>query len=130
MVTSNSSLLKTALFIDSVVSFISGIALLLFSKAIAGFLGLSASWIVLVVGVIAILYGIEVYLAARAEPVHMGIARFAAYGNLAGALGIAVLVFANLVPFTTAGKWTVALAADAVLVLAIFQHAGLRRLAR
>jgi hypothetical protein len=130
MLTNNSSLLKNALLIDSVVSFISGMAFLLFSRAIAGFLGLSASWIILVVGIIAIVYSIEVYLAARAEPVHMGIARFAAYGNLAGALGIAVLIFANLVPFTTAGKWTVALIADAVLVLAIFQHVGLRRVAK
>ena len=127
---SNSSLLKNALFVDSVLSFISGAVLLLFSKAIAGFLGLSASWIIPVVGVICLAYGIEIYLAARAEPVKIGIARFAAYGNLAGALGIAVLIFANLVPFTTAGKWTVALAADAVLVLAIFQYVGLRRLAK
>jgi hypothetical protein len=130
MLTNNSSLLKNALLIDSVVSFISGMAFLLFSRAIAGFLGLSASWIILVVGIIAIVYSIEVYLAARAEPVHMGIARFAAYGNLIGAFGIAVLVFANIMPLTTAGKWAIALIADAVLVLAIFQHVGLRRLAR
>ena len=129
MLTNNSSLLKNALLIDSVVSFITGMAFLLFSRAIAGFLGLSASWIVLVIGLIAIVYSIEIYLAARAEPVHMGLARFAAYGNLVGALGIAVLIFANLVPFTTAGKWAVAIVADAVLVLAIFQHVGLRRLA-
>ena len=127
MLTNNSSLLKNALLIDSVVSFITGMAFLLFSKAIASFLGLSASWIILVLGVAAIVYSIEIYLAARTEPVHMGIARFATYGNLAGALGIAVLIFANLVPFTTAGKWAIALIADAVLVLAIFQHVGLRR---
>jgi hypothetical protein len=130
MLTGNSFLLKNALLVDSVVSFLTGVALLLFSKAIAGFLGLSASWIMPVLGVVAVAYSIEIYLAARAEPVHVGIARFAAYGNLIGALGIAVLVFANLVPFTTAGKWAVAIIADAVLVLAIFQHVGLRRLAR
>jgi hypothetical protein len=130
MSTGNPSLLKNALLVDSVVSFISGLAFLLFSKAIASFLGLSATWIVLVIGLIAIVYSIEIYLAARAEPVHMGLARFAAYGNLVGALGIAVLIFANLVPFTTAGKWAVAIVADAVLVLAIFQHVGLRRLAK
>lgn len=130
MLTGNSALLKNALFVDSVVSFLTGAALLFFSKTIAGFLGLSASWIVPVLGLVAVAYGIEIYLAARAEPVHMGIARFAAYGNLVGALGIAVLIFANLVPFTTAGKWAVAIAADAVLVLAIFQHIGLRRVIR
>ncbi len=126
----HSSLLKKALFGDSVFSFLVGIDLLLFSKAIASFLGLFAPWIILVVGVICILYGIEIYLAARAEPVHTGIAKFATYGNLVWVLGSAILIFANLVPFTPAGKWVIAGAADAVLVLAIFQYIGLRRLAR
>ncbi len=130
MVTNNSSLLKTALFADSAICFISGIACLLFSKAIAGFLGVPASWTIFALGVGVIVYAVEVYLAARAEPVNRGIARFAAYGNLVWVLGSAVLIFANLVPFTTAGKWTIALVADAVLILGIFEYIGLRRLAR
>ena len=127
MLTGNSSLLRNALLVDSIVSFLTGVALLLFSKSIASFLGLSAAWIVLVLGVVAIAYSIAIYLAARAEHVHMGIARLAAYGNLIGAFGIAVLIFANLMPLTTAGKWAVAIVADAVLVLAVFPHVGLRR---
>jgi hypothetical protein len=125
-----SSLLKNALYVDGTFSFIGGAAFLLFSKAIASSFGISTSWIILVVGAIAIVYGIEVYLAARAEPINTGIAKFAAYGNLAWVLGSAVSIFANLVPFTRAGKWTIALIADAVLVLAIFQLLGLRRLAK
>lgn len=126
----NSSLLQNALFVDSVISLISGVAALLFSKAIANFLGITTSWIILTFGVVAVVYSIGIFLAARAEPVHLGVARLAAYGNLVGALGIAALVFANVMPLSIAGKWTVALLADAVLVLAIFQHVGLRRLAR
>jgi hypothetical protein len=130
MATNNSALLKNALFVDSVISFISGIAALLFSKAIADFLGATASWVIPVFGMIAIIYSVGIYLAARAEPVHMGIARFATYGNLAGSVAIALLIFANLVPFTTAGKWTIVIAADIALVLGIFQYIGLRRLAK
>jgi hypothetical protein len=118
MVTSNSSLLKTALFIDSVVSFISGIALLLFSKAAS----LNFCDRIVRIGLIAIVYKFK-SIWRRAEPVPYG--RQCAYGNLVGALGIAVLIFANLVPFTTAGKWAVAIVADAVLVLAIL-HVGLQ----
>lgn len=128
MLTGNSSLLKNALFVDSAVSFITGLAFLLFSKAIAGFLGLSASWIVLVLGLIAVLYSVEIFLAARADPVNTRIARVAVYGNFVWVLGSVVLIFANLVPFTTTGKWTIAIAADVVLVLVIFQYIGLRRL--
>ena len=130
MVTNHSSLLKSALFADSAICFVSGIACLLFSQAIAGFLGISASWTVLALGMGVLVYAIEVYLAARAEPVKMGFARFAAYGNLVWVLGSALLIFADLVPFTTAGKWTIAIVADVVLILAIFQYIGLRRLAR
>lgn len=130
MLKNNSSLLKKALLADSEICFISGIACVLFSRAIAGFLGVSASWIILALGAGVIVYAVEVFLAARAEPVNMGIARFAAYGNLVWVLASAVLIFANLIPFTTAGKWTIALVADVVLVLGIFQYVGLRRLAR
>ncbi|RPJ27366.1 MAG: hypothetical protein EHM33_08275 [Chloroflexi bacterium] len=130
MLTNNSSLLKNTLFGNSAFSFISGIAFLLFSKAIASFLGLAASWIIPALGVGLIVYGIEIYLAAKAEPVHTGIAKFAIYADLAWVLGSAVLIFANLVPFTNAGKWTIAIIADIVLVFAIFQYVGLRRLAK
>ena len=126
----NSSLLRNTLFSNSVFSFLSGAAALLFSKAIASFLGLSASWILLVLGVGLIVYGVELYLAARAEPVHTGIARFAVYADLAWVLGSAVLIFVNLVPFTTAGKWAIAIIADVVLVFAGLQYVGLRKLTR
>jgi hypothetical protein len=129
MLTSNSSLLRNALFIDSVVSFISGLAFLLFSKAIASFLGLPASWIVIVLGIVAVVYSIEIYLAARAEPVNTRIAKVAIYGNLIWVLASVVLIFANLVPFAIAGKWAIAIAADIVLVFAIFQYIGLRKVA-
>jgi hypothetical protein len=126
----NTSLLRNTLFGNSVFSFLSGVACLLFSKAIASFLGLSAAWIILALGVGLIVYGVEIYLGARAEPVHTGIAKFAVYADLAWVLGSAVLIFANLVPFTTAGKWAIAIIADIVLVFAILQYVGLRRLAR
>lgn len=130
MLANNSPLLRNALRLDSAFSFISGLAFLLFSKAIAGFLGVSASWVILAIGAGVIVYAVELYLAARAEPVHLGIARFAAYGNLVWVLASAVLIFANIVPFTTAGKWAIAIVADIVLVLGIFQYLGLRRLAK
>ena len=126
----NSSFLKNVLFSDGALSFLSGVAFLLFSKAIANFLGVSTPWIILVIGAGLILYGIEIFLAGRAEPVNTRIAKFAVYANLVWVIASAVLIFANLVPFTTAGKWAIAIMADIVLLFAILQYAGLRRLAR
>jgi hypothetical protein len=130
MLANQSSLLKNTLFGNSAFSFLSGVVCLLFSRAIASFLGVSASWIVLALGVGLIVYGIEIFLAAKAEPVDTGIAKFAVYADLAWVLGSVILIFANLVPLTTAGKWTIAIVADVVLVFAILQYIGLRRLAR
>jgi hypothetical protein len=117
------------LYGNSAFSFTSGLVSVLFSKSIADFLGLSASWIILALGVGLILYGIEIFLAARAEPVNKALATFAVYADLAWVLGNAVLIFANLVDFTTAGKWAIAIIADIVLVFAILQYVGLRRVA-
>jgi hypothetical protein len=125
---SNSSLLRNALYGNSIFSLVSGAIFLLFSKAIAGFLGLSASWVILALGVGLIVYGIEIYLAARSEPVNQGIAKFAVYADLAWVLVSALLIFANLVPFTDAGKWAIAIIADIVLVFAILQYVGLRKI--
>lgn len=125
-----SSLLRSALYGNSAFSFASGLAFLLFSKAISAFLGITASWIILVLGISLVLYGIEILLAARAEPVHTGIAKFAVYADLAWVIASAGLIFANLVDFTTAGKWAIAILADVVLVFAIVQFVGLRRLAK
>lgn len=130
MLTNNPSFLKTALLSDSALCFISGIAFLLFSKAIAGFLGLPAAWIILVLGIGFIVYSAELFLAARSKPINLYIAKFAVYANLAWVLASAFLIFANLVPFTTAGKWAIAITADLVLVFAILEYMGLRKLAR
>lgn len=128
MSTNNSSLLRNALYGNSTFSFLSGLACVFFSRAIANFLGLSASWIILVLGVGLIIYGWQIYAAATANPLKTSVATFAVYADLAWVLGSALLIFANLVDFTTAGKWSIAIVADIVLVFAILQFVGLRRL--
>jgi len=130
MSTNNSSLLKYALYGNSAFSFISGLGFLLFSKTIAAFLGIPASWVILVLGIGLMLYGIEIFLGARAEPVHAGIARFAVYADFTWVVLSAALIFTNLAAFTTAGKWAIAIVADIVLVFGILQVVGLRRLVK
>lgn len=128
MSTTSSSLLRNALYGNSVFSFLSGLACVFFSRAVASFLGLSATWIILVLGIGLILYGWLIYATARANPLKTNVATFAVYADLAWVLASAALIFANLVDFTTSGKWTIAVIADIVLVFAILQFVGLRRL--
>ncbi len=130
MSTQNSTLLKNALYGNSAFSFISGLAFALFSGVIADFLGIAASWIILVLGLGLMFYGWQIFTAARAEPVNTGVARFAVVADLAWVALSALLIFANLANFTTEGKWAIAAVADVVLVFAILQYVGLRRLAK
>lgn len=130
MSTNNSTLLKNALYGNSIFSLTSGLAFVLFSKAIANFIGLSASWIILSLGTGLLLYGWQIHTAAKADPINTGFAQFAVYADLIWVLGSVILIFTNLVAFTTAGKWGIAFIADIVLVFAILQYVGLRRLAR
>jgi len=49
------------------------------------------------------------------------------FGDLLWVVGSAVLIFTNLVPFTTNGKWAIAIVADIVLAFAIVQFVGVRK---
>lgn len=130
MLTNNSSLLKNALFANSAFCFTSGLAFVLFSGAVASFLGLSAPRIVLILGAVLMLYGVEVFYFARKEQISRAFATFVIGADIAWVLASAMLVFTKLVAFTTAGTWAIALVADIVLVFAIVQTVGLRRLAK
>lgn len=130
MSTNNSSFLRNALYGNSIFCFTSGLGFSLFSKALAIFLGLSTSWIILVIGIGLILYGLEVFVFAKRENISEGFTKFVISADLAWVLGSVLLIFTNLFTFTTAGKWAIAIVADIVLVFAILQYVGLRRLAK
>lgn len=130
MSTNNSNLLRKALYGNSIFCTLSGLDFAIFSKPISSFLGLSTSWVILVLGIILVLYGIEVFIFARKEKISEGFAKFVIVADIAWVIGSAVLIFSNLVPLTIAGKWAIAIVADIVLVFAIVQSVGLRRLTK
>lgn len=130
MSTNNSNLLRKALYGNSIFCALSGLDFAIFSKPISNFLGLSNSWVILVLGIILVLYGIEVFIFARKEKISEGFAKFVIVADIAWVIGSAILIFTNLIPFTTAGKWAIAIIADIVLVFAIVQYVGLKRLTK
>lgn len=81
-------------------------------------------------GIGLLLYGIEVFIFAKKESISEGFVKFVISADLAWVLGSVVLIFTNLVTFTTAGKWAIAIIADIVLVFAILQYVGLHRMAK
>jgi len=130
MSTNNSSLLRNALIGNSIFCTTSGVAFALFSAPIASFLGLSTSWVILVLGIGLALYGVEVFYFARKDSIDESFAKFVIGADVAWVIGSALLIFTTLVTFTTPGKWAIAIIADIVLVFAIAQYVGLKRMSK
>lgn len=123
-----SRLLRNALLGNSVFSFLSGLDFVLFSRPVATFLGLSSPVLIFVLGLILIGYAYIVFTQARAEPLDPSFAWAAILADVLWVIASAVLIFTDLVAFTPAGKWGIAIIADVVLVFAILQYVGLRRI--
>ena len=121
------SLLRSALLGNSIFCFLSGLGFALFSGSVANFLGLSSSTAILVLGIILTTYGLIVFTQARAKTLDLAFARYVISLDVLWVIGNAVLVFTDLVAFTIAGKWAIFIVADIVLIFAIVQFVGLRR---
>ena len=123
-----SRLLRNALLGNSIFSLLSGLDFVLFSGPVAAFLGLSSPAVILVLGVILIAYAYVIFTQARAQALNRSFARFVIISDVLWVIGSAVLIFTGLVDLTTPGKWAIAIIADIVLLFAILQYIGLRRI--
>lgn len=121
-------LLRSALLGNSIFCFLSGLDFVLFSRPVAKFLGLSYPTVILVLGLGLVAYALIVFMQSRKQILSLPFARLAITADLLWVICSAILIFTSLVAFTTAGKWAIAIIADIVLVFAIVQYFGLRRI--
>jgi hypothetical protein len=120
-------LLKRALTGNAVFSLLSGLVIVFANRWLVNFLGLSAS-ISLGLGAIGIslvVYAVLLCLSTRRSHIRISNAWLAVVMDVLWVLGSCALVM--VVPFSAAGKWTVILVADLVLLFAILQWLGIRR---
>lgn len=122
------NLLRFALLGNSLFCFLSGLDFVLFPGPVASFLGLASPTVIFVLGVILVAYTLIIFSQSRAPSVDLSFARYAIILDLLWVIGSALLVFTDLIALTTAGKWAIAIIADIVLVFAILQYVGLRRI--
>lgn len=125
--TAESSLLRKALIGNSIVSTVSGLLFIFDAAPIAAFLGLGSPLALRIIGVGLLPFAFFVYRTATAKPINFGAAISIVAGDLLWVVGSAVLIFTNLVPFTTGGKWAIAIVADIVLAFGIVQFFGIRK---
>ena len=122
----NASLLRTALIGNALFSTASGLTILFAQRWVLGILGLSQNVSLLILGAALLFFAFTLVLNARRSQVKTVDAWIAVVMDLVWVLGSWVLIF--VVPFSTGGKWVVGLVAELVLLFALLQFMGIRRL--
>ena len=128
---SKATFLKRALYANAIFSGISGLDFIIFNNQITNFLGWSTNWLIPVIGAGLILFAIFTVMVARADTPNPALVQTIIASDVAWIILSCVVIFlpaTNLLALTTPGKWAVAILADIILVFAILQFIGLRRI--
>jgi len=119
-------LLRKALIGNALFSTVSGLTILFAQGWVLRILGLPSSVNLLVLGAGLIVFAVTLVINARKQQVKESDAWIAVCMDVAWVIGSYVLIF--ILPFSTEGKWVVAVVAEAVLVFAVLQFVGIRRI--
>lgn len=122
----NQGLLQKALLANALFSMLSGVAILIFNRRLAGFLGLPSHVDLTVVGGGLIVYAVLLAWSARRPKIAPSHAWLAVSLDLAWVMGSYLLLW--LVPFRTEGKWLVIIIAELVFAFAVWQWFGIRKI--
>jgi hypothetical protein len=118
--------LRKALLGNAFFSTLSGLTILFAQGWVLQILGLSSSVNLLILGVGLIVFAVTLVINARKQQVKKSDAWIAVLMDLAWVVGSCVLIF--LAPFSPKGKWVVGIVAELVLLFAMLQFVGIRRI--
>lgn len=123
-----SRLVRSVLYANALFSVASGAVAIIGAGFLAEFTGINSTVLFVVLGALLIIYAIDLIWIASRESINHRFVWAAILLDSTWVIGsLAILVF-GWPPLTTAGKWTVALLAEVVAIMAILQYLGLRRL--
>lgn len=128
---SSATFLKRALYANAIFSGISGLDFILFSNRITSFLDWPIPWLIPTIGAGLVLFALFIVLVARTSTPNKSLVKIIIASDVTWILLSCAVIFlpaTDLLALTTGGKWAVAILADIVLVFAILQFLGLRRL--
>ena len=95
---------------------------------LAAFLGLTASWVLTVIGVMLLVYAVDLWYIAAQTTVSRRLTIATITADVLWVVASWGILLAGWPELSTAGKWAVAIVADIVTVVAILKYIGLRRL--
>ena len=119
-------LLRMALMGNALFSTISGLTLILAGHRVVRLLGLSDAVNLLTMGISLLVFAVTLVVFARKNPIKVSDAWIAVLLDLAWVIGSYPLLF--VVPFSTTGKWIVGMVAEVVMLFALVQWLGIRRI--
>jgi hypothetical protein len=130
MITSNSpsKLLRRTLQANAAFSSLSGIVSITGAQPLSQLLGANLSSLLIGMGIALLAYAAILLVNARRENIKLQEAWLAVVLDTAWVVGSVILIFAGTL--TTTGNWLVAVVADVVLLFAVLQFFGIRRLQR
>lgn len=123
-----SSFLRRVFKVDGTFSALSGVLFVVGAGPLAAFLGLNATWPLLVIGISLLLYGADLWYFATREQLNPAWVKVSIALDAAWVMASWLILLAGVPELTTAGKWAVAIVADAVMVMAILKYIGLRKM--
>ena len=121
-----SSFLRRVLLADAVVSGLGGLLLAVAPREVAAVIGLRSAVAVAVAGLVLLVYAAGLVRNARRERMRREDAWTTIALNLAWLVATAVVVGAGWL--SRQGNWTLLVVADVVLVFAVLEGVGLRRM--
>lgn len=121
-----SCFLRKALLGNALFSTLSGLTILFAQGWVLRILGLSSTVNLLILGVGLIVFAVTLVINARKQQVKKSDAWVAVLMDVAWVVGSYMLIF--LVPFSLKGKWVVGIVAELVLLFAVLQFVGIRRI--
>jgi hypothetical protein len=119
-------LLKTALLANAFFSTISGLVLVLANRMVVLVLGLPKEVNLIGLGIGLLFFAAALVFFARKTPIKLLDAWIAVIMDLTWVVGSYPLLF--VVPFSASGKWTVGIVSEVVLLFALMQWLGIRRI--
>ena len=119
-------LLRMALMGNALFSTISALTLILAGQWVVRLLGLPEAVNLITMGISLLVFAVTLAVFARKKPIKVSDAWIAVVLDLAWVIGSYPLPF--VVPFSTTGKWIVGIVAEVVLLFALMQWLGIRRI--
>ena len=123
-----SSFLQKVLKVDGTFSAVSGVLFVVGAGPLAAFLGLNVTWPLLVIGISLLLYGADLWYFATRKQLNPAWVKVSIALDVAWIVASWLILLTGVPELTTAGKWAVAIVADAVMVMAILKVVGLRKM--